>query len=288
MPTELPFQTFDVFTSTRYKGNPLAIVTIPPSLILTHIQKQLIAREFNLSETVFIHDVDASSPSSTRNIDIFLPLAEIPFAGHPTIGAAVSLADKNVTTLVTKAGPIPLRQTDLPKNLYNADNLQANPQIRDMELNAPVVSIVNGVTFILIELPSLEELAQVRQTAVEFPSEQFLDERWNNGLVARLYYVKMGETKYENGLPVVTLRTRMMEQSFEDPATGSAACCLGSYLSIQGDKQTTPSRRYDITQGVEMGKESNIVVKVQVKDEKIDTVHLAGTAVQAMRGFVFV
>ncbi|KAK9440936.1 Phenazine biosynthesis PhzC/PhzF protein [Metarhizium brunneum] len=310
MPTELPFVTLDVFTTTPYRGNPLAVVTIPSTLSPppTQAQKQAIAREFNLSETVFIHDVANPETTKTRNIDIFLPFAEIPFAGHPTIGTAVSLLDQGVDTLVTKAGPIPLKQTSErfvqasiphnvhvhaktarqlgPGNLYSVERLQADDEIRERELSAPVVSIVNGVTFLLIKLESLEQLAKVQQTGVEFPPEELLDEGWKKGLIARLYFVKTGEKKDESGSPVQVLRTRMMEHSFEDPATGSAACCLSSYLSIEGDKQTTPKRRYEITQGVEMGKESNIVVEVEMKDDKIDNVQLAGTAVQVMRGHV--
>lgn len=309
MPTELPFVTLDVFTTTPYRGNPLAVVTIPPTLNPppTQEQKQAIAREFNLSETVFIHDVADPETNKTRNIDIFLTFDEIPFAGHPTVGTAVSLLPQGVTTLVTKAGPIPLKQTgerfvqaniphdlhvhakktrDLsPSKLYSVEKLQPDNEIRQLELDAPVVSIVNGVSFLLVELSSLEQLAKVQLTGVEFPPEELLDDGWRKGLIARYYYVKT-EEKDENGLPVYVIRTRMMEHSFEDPATGSAACCLSSYLSIQGDKQTTPKRRYEITQGVEMGKESNIVVEVEVKDNKIDNVQLAGTAVQVMRGYV--
>jgi PhzF family phenazine biosynthesis protein len=307
MATELPFVTLDVFTTTRYRGNPLAVVTIPPTVTPTQGQKQAIAREFNLSETVFIHDVPDPETNKTRKIDIFLPSAELPFAGHPTIGTAVSLLHQGVDTLVTKAGPIPLRRTGerfvhasiphhvhvhakkaralAPSKLYSPDKLQPDADIRQRELDAPVVSIVNGVAFLLIELQSLEQLAEVQLTGVEFPPEELLDDGWRAGLIARLYYVRTDE-RDESGLPVQVLRTRMMEHSFEDPATGSAACCLSTYLSIEGDRQTTPTRRYDITQGVEMGKESHIIVDVDIKDGKIDKVQLAGTAVQVMRGYV--
>ncbi|OAA50587.1 Phenazine biosynthesis PhzC/PhzF protein [Metarhizium rileyi] len=310
MPTELPFITLDVFTTIPYRGNPLAVVTIPPTLSPppSRAQKQAIAREFNLSETVFVHDVPDPETTKTRTIDIFLPSAEIPFAGHPTIGAAVSLLSQDVDTLVTKAGPISLKKTAeqfvqasiphdvhvhaktarhlAPSSLYAVEKLQEDKDVRERELGAPVVSIVNGVTFLLIELDSLEQLAKVRTTAVEFPPEELLDDGWKDGFIARLYYVKTGYKIDESGLPVQLLRTRMMEHSFEDPATGSAACCLSSYLSIEGDKQATPHRRYEITQGVEMGRESKVTVEVETKGNKIANVQLAGTAVQVMRGLV--
>ncbi|KAH8649008.1 putative phenazine biosynthesis protein [Ilyonectria robusta] len=302
---ELAFTTVDVFTETRFRGNPLAIITIPASGPKpTREQKQAIAREFNLSETVFVHDVADPATNKQRNIDIFLPFAEIAFAGHPTVGTAVSLLNQGVDTLVTKAGPIPLQQigakaaqASIPHNIHlhakhvrdlslSASDLTSNAQIRDVELSAPIFSIVNGVSFVLIELPSLALLAQVENSSTQFPVDKLLDEGWQNGVLGRYYYVKTGSSKDQNGRPVVSLRTRMMLPEFEDPATGSAACCLSSFLSTVGDKQGTSSRRYEITQGVEMGKESNIVVEVDMKDSKIDKVKLAGTAVQVMRGTV--
>jgi len=304
MTMELPFITVDVFTETRFRGNPLAIITIPASGPKpSQEQKQTIAREFNLSETVFVHDVADPATTKQRNIDIFLPFAEIPFAGHPTVGTAVSLLDQGVDTLVTKAGPIPVRrlgdgavaQASIPHNVHlhakhvrdlslPSGSLQANAQIRELELDAPVFSVVNGVSFVLVELPSLELLGQVQQSSTQLPIDKLLDDGWQNGFMGRYYYVRTGSALDQNAQPVVSLRTRMITHEFEDPATGAAACCLSSYLSAIGDKQTTPTRTYNITQGVEMGKESNIVVEVDVQDSKIETVKLAGTAVQVMKG----
>lgn len=69
---ELPYTTVDVFTDTPFEGNPLAIVTIPAAVTLTQAQKQAIAREFNYSETTFVHETDDAS-STTRRFDIFTP-----------------------------------------------------------------------------------------------------------------------------------------------------------------------------------------------------------------------
>ncbi|KAK4072739.1 uncharacterized protein Triagg1_5784 [Trichoderma aggressivum f. europaeum] len=305
---ELPFVTLDVFTRTRFRGNPLAVVTIPAGVPKpTQDQKQIVAREFNLSETVFIHDVADPETNHSRQIDIFLTTAEIPFAGHPTIGAAVSLlrgSPHPVTELVTKAGRIAVTRTGedsatatVPHKVHlhaatlasyagiTAAQLQANDAIRELELAAPIFSLVKGVSFALVELPSLELLADVT-AGHKFNAEGFLDEDWQTGFIGRFYYVRTGSSTAD-GVPVVQLRTRMMAEGFEDPATGAASSCLAAYLSTQGgDKQTTPARRYDFTQGVEMGKESAIQVDVNLKDGALDTVILGGPAVQVMRGHV--
>jgi len=79
MSTTLSFATVDVFTHVRFGGNPLAIVNIPCPVSLSQEQKQAIAREFNYSETVFLHE-DTSSPDG-RKVDIFTTTEELPFAG---------------------------------------------------------------------------------------------------------------------------------------------------------------------------------------------------------------
>jgi PhzF family phenazine biosynthesis protein len=106
------FTTLDVFTTTRYVGNPLAVIRVPASLRdqLTEEQKQTIAREFNLSEVTFLHE--PTKDSDTVEFDIFTPLARMSFAGHPTIGTATYVAQHaseyaGITKLRTVAGLIP-------------------------------------------------------------------------------------------------------------------------------------------------------------------------------------
>ncbi|RGP67816.1 phenazine biosynthesis [Fusarium sporotrichioides] len=308
---ELPFVTLDVFTKTRYRGNPLAVVTIPAdssSPKPTQEQKQTIAREFNLSETVFIHEAspDADSDVTRRVIDIFTIDAEVPFAGHPTIGAAVTLIPKGVDTIITKAGPITLTQTRpgyiqaaIPHNVRChrktlADlsapapgQISPDPEIRDRELRAPLFSIVNGMTFALIELPDLDHLGRVRISGVSLSADDVLDEGWKNGLVCKYYYV-VNKRREEDGVTIYSIRSRMMEGAIEDPATGSAASALSSYLSLQQTSTGDHEFRYEIDQGVEMGRESNIVVDVGVKGPEVATVKLSGTATPVMRGYVSV
>ncbi len=86
--TWLEFVTVDVFTSNSFAGNPLAIVRIPPGLNVSQSQKLSIACEFNHSETTFLHEKGESSREDAWIVDIFTTTAELPFAGHPTIGTA--------------------------------------------------------------------------------------------------------------------------------------------------------------------------------------------------------
>jgi len=128
-PRQLDYAIIDVFTSTRYEGNPLAIVRVPRSCALSQEQKQTIAREFNLSETTFLHESEADGPSDVWRVDIFTVKEELPFAGHPTIGTACFILsdvarERGVVGQVEaqfhlKAGPVQL-QYDAVKNTAKA------------------------------------------------------------------------------------------------------------------------------------------------------------------------
>lgn len=143
----------------------------------------------------------------------------------------------------------------------------------------PIVSIVNGMTFVLVELESLEALKLVATTSSRLGADD-LDQGWSRSFVGTYFYVKTGESA--DG--VRSLRTRMIEGTLEDPATGSAASDLAAYLSlVEGESKQT--LKYAITQGVEMGRRSDIHIDVVMKEEAvIDKVFLAGDAVQVMEG----
>ncbi|KAJ4208337.1 hypothetical protein NW767_001441 [Fusarium falciforme] len=301
----LPFTTLDVFTETPFKGNPLAVVTIPLGVDLTQAQKQAIARELNLSETVFVYDVEDPTATKERHINIFTPKEEIPFAGHPTIGTAVFLHLHGVTTLVAKAGPINIEpaangalRAAIPHNIRlherrlpslgpgSVPRLRA--EVASAEGGAPLFSIVKGMSFALIELPSLELLGDVQIGAPELPAD-LLDDGWRDGWVTRRYYfVRLGSEEV-GGRTVQRVRTRMVKLTTEDSATGSAACALASYLSLH--ELEDQSITFEITQGVEMGRKSDILIDVEVGKgldgaRKLETLHLGGKAVPVMSGSI--
>ncbi|KAM7207416.1 hypothetical protein V8F20_002296 [Naviculisporaceae sp. PSN 640] len=341
---KLPLVTLDVFTSQRYLGNPLAVVFLPASLqsTITQETKQRIAREFNLSETVFLHTQDDEStqeegvvakPSQVK-IDIFTTNEELPFAGHPTIGSAYlvlkHLGWGHVQSLLTKAGPIQLNSTTGDGNVSAkiphavhihqktlndiltvgdiapeaAESIKAalsnNPETRAAELSAPVVSIVRGMTFVLVRLPSLAHLAEVSTSkSLDFNlAKGLLDQgEWEDSFVSRYYYVLQDENE---GSGEYKIRSRMVEIPSEDPATGSAACTLASYLAIGGGLGRKTEQwdeldfRFEITQGVEMGRKSDIFVGATVEKEsetgevKVKDIKLGGTAVVVMEGSLLV
>ncbi|KAK4039385.1 hypothetical protein C8A01DRAFT_47107 [Parachaetomium inaequale] len=337
---KLDFVTLDVFTDKRFLGNPVAVVFIPAALRgrVTQETKQRIAREFNLSETVFLHTLDGepNTAVTTREMDIFTTEEELPFAGHPTIGTAHlvlhHLGWRHVDTLQTKAGPIRVEaiqgqgqskgdgsvRAAIPhavhvhqqtlggvfaNNSAAADaikhGLSSDADIRAAELAAPVVSIVRGMTFLLVRLPSLEHLARAAPVnRMDFGRIPGLLDRgeWHGGFVARYYYVLLGEEEAAAAGgggrgDFFKMRTRMVELGFEDPATGSAACTLASYLAVSSGG-AEKGAHFAITQGVEMGRPSEIAVDVVAAREgesgeaKIRELYLGGTAVAVMNGSI--
>ncbi|KAF2001435.1 Diaminopimelate epimerase-like protein [Amniculicola lignicola CBS 123094] len=310
---KLDFATIDVFTRTKYAGNPLAIVRVPKNITLTQDQKQIIAREFNLSETTFLHEQESGSGLPTWTVDIFMTTAELPFAGHPTIGTACFVlseyaAAKGISEGVIeggfkiKAGPIGLQydvakktaRAAIPhdihvhKTTWSKENLSATQSqlaeaSRKQDVNLkdeyPVASIVKGMTFILIELENEDALGRVATTALR-PHVEGLDDGWDKTFVGCYFYVRYPDK--DDGTRV--LRTRMIEGTLEDSATGSAASDLAGYLSLLEGKPKQ-RLRYEITQGVEMGRKSDISLEVvMAESEGIETLYLEGSAVEVMEG----
>lgn len=288
---KLSFTTLDVFTTERFEGNPLAIVELPSHLEkdLTQETKQLIAKEFNLGETVILHDTkDGVTP-----IDIFTHEAEVPFAGHPTIGSAIyvlRLKSLPVTTLLTKAGPIPVSETadgkieaQIPHNVHE-HKIRVHSEF-STTADSPQVSIVKGMTFILVNVRDLATLAKPQRGIRENVYEGLdLDAGWDEGLTGTFYYCEQGV----NNTGQRALRTRMIG-SREDSATGSASCALASYLALQEppEKGAGPFE-FNLTQGVEMGSKSELGVKIirTEKGDAIESVFLRGTAVKVMEGTI--
>jgi PhzF family phenazine biosynthesis protein len=316
MADALRFATLDVFTDTPFQGNPLAIVTIPPRYDISDAKLQAIAREFNLSETVFLYLHEESGPESGQNatatadqhnrsnvlswrIRIFMVDRELPFAGHPTVGTAIyALTRLNDNTNATRARlhcPAGITEVDydaasrtakisIPQAVHlHTESKHTIAEIREMQpgltdeaqiKGIEVFSPVAGMNFLNVELSSLEALGAIATTA--FKPTLRLDSGWDHGFCATLFYVKTGDD---------TVRTRMIAGPLEDPATGAASCGLGAMLALQQGSCEQPTT-LRITQGVEMGRRSEIGVTTTLTDsgKGVKDIELFGTAVQVMEG----
>ncbi|KAE8379715.1 putative phenazine biosynthesis-like protein [Aspergillus bertholletiae] len=325
MPRTLRFVTLDVFTTEPYLGNPLGVVFLSnePDHAITKAQKQRIAREFNYPETIFVHPHAASD--TTRKIDIFTTDEELPFAGHPTIGAVTWFLElspddndrTNVQTLITKAGPFAMTRVDpaagtvAAKIAHNvhihsrrfplAELLRLHPSLRPYlgretatAADFPVFSIVKGMSQVHVQLPSLEALAAAEGPlsgevvpCTSVSEGGYLDAGWEGDGLIVIYFFVPGV--YDETTRKTVIRSRMFLRNFEDPATGSAASGLAAYLTLTRASQQSSevAYDYDIVQGVEMGRRSDIGVAVAVNAQdrgQVESVELRGTAVQVKSG----
>lgn len=294
---KLRFVQLDVFTTTRFLGNPLAIVYIPNQADnITQSQKQLIAREFNLSETVFLHDHETTSndEQSPTAIDIFTTSEELPFAGHPTVGTGWFLLsqslEENSIVLKTKAGEVPVHRVSNTVRLqvpadFKVHGSLFHPTVKHQQtqlthedyhngINGPeaTVSIVKGMTFVLLQLNSEDALRRLHTFRDRLNIEGLGD--WAGFAGVYAFY------EGEDGI----VRTRMMDGLLEDPATGSAASTLGGWLALNKEPGIW---QFKIVQGVEMGRRSEIEVTVQIDlAGRVEKIELGGSAVKVMEGWL--
>ncbi len=295
--TSLPFSTYDVFTDTPYTGNPLAIVEDAGGM--TTAQMQTIAREFNLSETIFV--CPPEDPDHTASVRIFFPTAEIPFAGHPTIGCATHLAaqrhgDGDFETLVTleeQAGLVPVtvvRENGVIRAEFTAPQVPV-PLGGDTsaELIGPALGLSPnqigygdhvprvwkaGPDFLFVPLAGPHGLAAAK------PTQPHWAELARNTNESVFLYTPAGER---------TFRTRMFAPDHgipEDPATGSASAILAAQLLMGGDLDPDGETGFTLIQGVEMGRRSEIGLTVACEGGKLTAIRIAGTAVPIMSGHV--
>jgi len=286
----LKFHIYDVFTDTPFTGNPLAIVEGADGL--TTAQMQTIARQFNLSETIFVQTPD--DPDNTAKVRIFFPTDEIPFAGHPTIGCALHLAGDSaelitleevaglVPVAITRDGPTPLAEFTAPK-LPRA--LPATPDRATMAAAlglsesdlapTPLGNFEGGPSFLYAELRDLKALAHAH-----ICEPAFTETRKTSGDTGAIYaYVRTGPDR---------LQARMFDPPAgiaEDPATGSATAILAAQLLATG-ALTEGTTTLHLRQGVEMGRPSDLRLSVDVKDGTLQSIRVAGGAIPIAKGTI--
>ncbi|WP_460273408.1 PhzF family phenazine biosynthesis protein [Celeribacter sp. ULVN23_4] len=270
------YLTYDVFTDQPFGGNPLAVVIGAEALPEERLQK--IAREFNYSETVFLFPPEDTS--NTACLRIFTPTMEVPFAGHPTIGASVALSEMGFgpdLRLELKVGLITAVVRDGTAQFTARQPLEtvAHPEaalvakalgLSEADLKTAPIMAGMGLTFTLTELTSREALSRIATDVAAFREGHA---RYPMGLdFAQLPYWRDGDT----------VHMRMfapLDDIPEDPATGSAAAALGRLLF----EETGSPLSFVIHQGDDMGRPSRITVDVDA-----DAVTIGGQAVRMMEG----
>jgi trans-2,3-dihydro-3-hydroxyanthranilate isomerase len=273
----LQYEVVDVFTDTAFAGNPLAVVLDGDSLSTE--QMQALAREFNLSETVF---PTAPPAGATYGLRIFTPTTELPFAGHPSVGAAAVLhrlgriaAGANVQAC--GAGLLPVHVGDDEVTLTGGAATVGEPQA-----SAPFLTALGLSGADLAGPPP-----RWAGTGVEFhyllvrPSA-LADVRIDLAGIANLGRGGISLVSWDGEVA----RCRVFAAGFgvpEDPATGSAALGLGVYLAASG-LLPDGEHGYVVQQGVEMGRPSTLRCSVTVEDGAATRTTVSGGVVPVAKG----
>ena len=277
MPT-LRYVVADVFTDTPLQGNQLAVFT--DAREIPEEQLQPLAREMNFSETVFVLPTEADADVRIR---IFTPAAEIPFAGHPTLGTAFVLGlplQKLVIRLETGNGIVPVELEREGARIVFGRMLQPIPTVEPYDraeelLDAlgvsesllPVEVYDNGMRHVYVCLGSEDEVARL---------EPELGRLGKLDAVLGLNCFAGEGTRW---------KTRMFAPGGgvpEDPATGSAAGPLALHLARHG---LVPfGEEIEISQGAELGRPSKLYARVDGSADAVERVEVGGSAVIVARG----
>ena len=294
------FFTADVFTERMFGGNQLAV--FPEAEGIDPRVMQSIARELNISETVFVFP--PSDPAHTRRLRIFTPASELPFAGHPTIGTAfvlasigeVPLGDGGASIVFEEGvGPVAvsvraeqgrpgyceLTAARLPEEGPTPPPLEeiaSTLSLRPEDLragDAPPRGFSCGVPYLFVPVRDQATLARAR---INFPAwERSLSNWWTTAVFP------FAETDSRDG---TDYRARMFAPALgvpEDPATGSAAAALAGYLAGARGPDTG-TLRWVVEQGVEMGRPSRLHVTCERAGGRISAVRVGGSSVLVSEG----
>ena len=284
----------DVFTETRFGGNPLAV--LPQAEGLSTEQMQKIAREFNFSESTFVFPAKAGH---TRRVRIFTPTREIPFAGHPNVGTAFVLASTGAlggipqsVTFEEEAGVVPIAiqaeggrvtrcelaapqavsfaKTIAPERVAAAISLTASDIVTTT--HAPQVASV-GLPFVITELKDRAALGRARANPAVFESLLAEDVR------PSLHFY----THAKDGFDIRARMFAPLSGVPEDPATGSATCALAGLLAHYSSERDG-SFTWRIAQGVEMGRPSTLIARAAKKAGVVEKTWVGGASVLVSEG----
>jgi trans-2,3-dihydro-3-hydroxyanthranilate isomerase len=290
---ERRFYTLDVFTTTRFEGNPLAVITDGDGL--SDDAMLAVAREMNLSETVFVQK--PTEDQALARLRIFTTREELKLAGHPVIGTWFLLAELGVVP-AQEGGVHVLQQTGagvLPVEIRFKDGrpqrvtmTQKDAAFRPAKLNKKALAsalglsskdfdpklepeyVSTGIFNLMVPLRNRAALAKIAMNMVEL--------RKLLGRNATMAYCFAGSN---NGKAFS--RGMLPWELYEDAATGSAAGALGAYLVKHG--RLSPAHTLNILQGEEMGRPSHIEVEVTQSGKKL-VPRVSGAAVKVFEGTI--
>jgi trans-2,3-dihydro-3-hydroxyanthranilate isomerase len=287
------FFTLDVFTTTRFQGNPVAVITDGDGL--SRDQMLAIAREMNLSETVFVQK--PTEDRALARLRIFTTKEELKLAGHPVIGTWFLLAELGVVPAQeggvhvlqqTGAGILPVeirfkngrpqRVTMTQKEAsFKASSIDKRKlaaalglTAKDLHPKLPLEFVSTGIFNLMVPLRNRAALAKIQMNIVEMAP--LLGKQ---GALAYCFAVGSNHSVYARGM--------MPWELYEDAATGSAAGSLGAYLVKHG--LVGPDHTLHVAQGVEMGRPSQIEVEVSQNGRKL-TPRVSGAAVKVFEGVI--
>ena len=287
------FFTLDVFTTTRFQGNPVAVITDGDGL--SRDQMLAIAREMNLSETVFVQK--PTEDRALARLRIFTTKEELKLAGHPVIGTWFLLAELGVVPAQeggvhvlqqTGAGILPVeirfkdgrpqRVTMTQKEAsFKASRIDKRKlaaalglTAKDLHPKLPLEFVSTGIFNLMVPLRNRAALAKIQMNIVEMAP--LLGKQ---GALAYCFAVGSNHSVYARGM--------MPWELYEDAATGSAAGSLGAYLVKHG--LVGPDHTLHVAQGVEMGRPSQIEVEVSQNGRKL-TPRVSGAAVKVFEGVI--
>lgn len=288
-----PFFIVDVFTEKKYRGNQLAVVTVREQL--TDAQMQAIAVEFHFSETTFI--LSEEERNGGYDVRIFTPKAEVPFAGHPTLGTAYVIrqeiigAPVKTVALNLQVGQIPVAFStgkNAPPLLWMRQNapvfgrtieratLAAALGLPAMAIDTrfPIEEVSTGLPFIIAPLKTLKAVQNIKVNRDRFANLV------KNG-DARAVLVFCPQTISRS----CDLHVRVFADYYgvpEDPATGSANGCLAGYLA-KHHYFGKPQVNVKVEQGIEMSRPSLLHLKARETGSDI-SVEVGGTVIPVARG----
>ena len=278
--TRYEYRIVDVFTDKALGGNPLAVFREPGKLDAGMMQA--IAKELHLSETTFV--LPPSSAAADHRVRIFTPDAELPFAGHPTLGTAFVLAEGKDGNMRLEEGVGVIRvtlsegfvQMEQPLPAFSGTTINRKQAadalglaVEEVRSDVPIQVGSSGVPFLFVPLANLKAVRRARRPG---------------GIEGNVYVFAMsGERSGSHA------HGRMFAEGLgvsEDPATGGAQGPLGAYIVAHELVRVEPTTRIRVEQGFEIGRPSILDIEVDRTAAAVTAVRVGGRCVPVGGGWL--